>query len=81
MWKLEQDLQALQHGTRQDFKNMKEWQQDILNLDDEGDTGYFFKVDLEYPEHLHNLHDQFPLAPQHLKIEVFSSYRYSILRR
>ena len=67
---------ALKHGPKH-FKKMDEWEQDILNLDDEGDTGYFFKVDMEYPQYLHKTHDQFPLAPQHLKIEenLLSSYQ------
>ena len=64
VWNLKQNHLALKHG-------------DILNLNDEGDTGYFFKVDLQYAEYLHKTHDQFPLAPQHLKIEenLLSSYQ------
>ena len=26
------------------------------------------EVDLEYPEHLHSLHNDYPLAPEHVKI-------------
>ena len=36
----------------------------IMSLDDEGDTGYFFVVDLEYPKELHDAHNDYPLAPQ-----------------
>jgi len=27
------------------------------------------EVDLEYPEHLHNLHNDYPLAPENIKLE------------
>jgi hypothetical protein len=49
VWNLKQDHLALKHGARH-MKKMDEWEHDILNLNDECDTGYFFKVDLEYPE-------------------------------
>ena len=38
--------------------------EDILKLDDNGDRGYFFEVDLEYPKELHNSHNDYPLAPE-----------------
>ena len=36
---------------------------------DKQEEGYFLKVDLEYPEDLHDLHDTYPCAPERLKIE------------
>ena len=30
--------------------------------------GYFFKVDLEYPVELHELHNDYPLAPEKLAV-------------
>ena len=60
-------------------RSMNEWEQDIMNLKDNSDTGYVFEVDLEYPENLHldPMHDNFPLAPESFKIEksMMSSYQ------
>ena len=33
----------------------------ILNLNDEGQTGYLFDVNLHYPEELHDTHNQYTL--------------------
>ena len=37
-------------------------------LDDWKHVSCFLKVDLEYPEQLHNLHNDYPLAPECIKI-------------
>ena len=40
-----------------------------LNLVRENDVnGYILEVDLEYPSELHNLHNDYPLAPETLKV-------------
>ena len=36
-------------------------------LDDWKYLSCILEVDLEYPEHLHNLHDDYPLAPERVK--------------
>jgi hypothetical protein len=41
---------------------------DILNVDDHSPTGYILEVDLEYPESLHILHNDYPLAPESVLI-------------
>ena len=38
--------------------------QRILELDDEGERGYIFEVDLDYPVELHDKHSDYPLAPE-----------------
>ena len=37
---------------------------DIMSINDKGPIGYFLKVDLEYPDELHELHNDSPLAPE-----------------
>ena len=40
----------------------------ILSLDDKSAEGYIAEVDLEYPNHLHDLHNSYPLAPEKMKV-------------
>lgn len=56
---------------QKDFKwNTDEWSDDkILLLDDEGNTGYLFDVDLEYPDILHDLHNGYALAPENMEVK------------
>ena len=48
----------------------------ILSLDDDGDQGYLFEVDLSYPSNLHDRTCDFPLAPESGSVshEMFSPY-------
>ena len=41
----------------------------ILSLSDTSPIGCFIECDLEYPECLHNLHSDYPLAPSKVKIK------------
>lgn len=38
--------------------------EDILNIPDDADTGYILEVDMEYPESLHDLHNDYPFCPE-----------------
>ena len=37
---------------------------DVQQLADDAEDGYIFEVDLSYPHHLHDSHDDYPLAPE-----------------
>ena len=49
---------------------------DINSINEKNDTGYFLEVDLEYPDELHELHNDYPLAPEKLAIlsDMLSKY-------
>ena len=49
---------------------------DITQISDESEEGYILEVDLKYPKELHDLHNDYPLAPEKMKIcpEMLSPY-------
>ena len=51
----------------------------ILKLDDEGEWGYLFEVDLDYPQSIHDTTSDFPLAPEsgYVTADMFSPYMTS----
>jgi hypothetical protein len=54
-----------------DFKwNTESWDENkILQLNDEGNKGYLFDVDINYPDKLHDLHNGYSLAPENMIIK------------
>ena len=40
----------------------------IKTYNEENDDGYFLKVAIDYPEKLHELHDDLPFLPERMKI-------------
>ena len=59
------------------FKQVKNINRfDIDSINEKSDTGYFLEVDLEYPDELHELHNDYPLAPEKLAIlsDMLSKY-------
>ena len=41
----------------------------VLSIEEEGEVGYILEVDLDYPEKLHELHNDYPLAPEKLTVK------------
>ena len=56
------------------LKNIDEF--DIMSISDKRPIGYALEVSLEYPKELHELHNDFPLAPEKLTIsnDILSKY-------
>ena len=52
---------------------------DVTTVPDDSPTGYILEVDMEYPPHLHELHNDYPLAPEKVKLtkEMLSPYSKS----
>ena len=39
-----------------------------MRIKKDSSTGYVLEVDLEYPEKLHDIHNDYPLAPEKINI-------------
>ena len=39
---------------------------DVMSINEKSIIGYLLEVDLEYPDKLHELHNDYPLAPKNL---------------
>ena len=50
----------------------------VLNKSNNSLYGYFLEVDLDYPEELHDIHNDYPLAPEKIKIEEEMLSPYSL---
>ena len=58
----------LPYGSFKWLKNIDKF--DVMPINDKSSIGYFLEVDLKYPIELHELHNDFLLAPE--KLAVFS---------
>ena len=49
---------------------------DVVSVSEKSPIGFFFEVDLEYPDELHELHNYYPLAPEKLAVssDMLSNY-------
>ena len=41
----------------------------IKRYNDKNDEGYFLEADVQYPENLHNVHNNLPFFPERMKLE------------
>ena len=39
---------------------------DVNSINEKSEIGYFLEVDLEYPDELHELYNDYPLAPENV---------------
>ena len=48
----------------------------VNSVSEKSPIGYFLEVDLEYPDELHELHNDYPLAPKNLAVssDMLSKY-------
>ena len=46
---------------------------DVMSINKKSDVGYILEVDLKYPNELHELHNDYPLAPEKLIIIYFQT--------
>ena len=55
---------------------------DIENIPEDSPTGYIIECDLDYPAHLHDIHSDYPLAPEHLIVspEMLSPFARNLLK-
>ena len=60
--------QKMPYGDLRFLTSIEIEQLNIYELKDDADTGYIFEVDLDYPDHLHDLHNDLPVAPVQRKV-------------
>ena len=71
----------LSYGGFQWLKNVDRF--DVNSISEKNEIGYFLEVDLEYPDELHELHNDYPLAPEKLAVssDMLSKYCKEIADR
>ena len=53
----------------EEFKWLKNYDKfDIMSINDKSPIGYFLEADLEYPDELNELHNDFPLVSEKLAV-------------
>ena len=68
----------LPYGEFEWLKNVDEL--DVMSIDKKSDGGHTLEVDLKYSNELHELHNDYPLAPEKLTVtnDILSNYCKSI---
>ena len=69
----------LPYGGFKWLKNVDEF--DVMSISEKSPIGYFLEVDLEYPDELHELHNDYPLVPENLAVssDILSNYCKKLL--
>ena len=62
--------QRLTKGVFNWVENTSHFSKDFMkNYSEDNDEGYFLKIDVQYPEKLHNLHNDLPFLPERMRTE------------
>ena len=63
-------------------KDINKIEQKLMRIKNNSSTRYVPEVDLEYPQELHDIHNDYPLAPEKINIpkEWLSNYSLKIAR-
>ena len=64
----------LPYGGFKWLKNVDKF--DVNSVSENSSIGYIFKIDFEYPDELHYLHNDYPLAPEKLAIPYYMLSNY-----
>ena len=48
----------------------------MISINEKSEIGYILEVDLEYPDNLHKLHNDYPLTPEKLAVFVGMLSKY-----
>ena len=52
------------------IQNTSQFNEDFIkNYNEESDEGYFLEIDVQYPEKLHEIHNDLPFLTERIKIE------------
>ena len=64
----------LPYGGFKWLKNVDEF--DVMSISEKNPIGYFLDVDLKYPDELHELHNDYPIAPEKIAVssDMLSNY-------
>ena len=64
----------LLYGEFEWLKNVDEL--DVMSINEKSEVGYILEVDLEYPKEIHELNNDYPLAPEKLTVtnDILSNY-------
>ena len=52
---------------------------DVNSIEENSPIGYILKADLEYPDDLHDLQNDYPLAPEKFEVSHLSQYVVKLL--
>ena len=78
-WSMSQSLPV------QGFRWLEEEEMDLMKIaeiSDDAEEGYILEVDLDYPQDLHDMHNEYPLAPEKVTVteDILSPYAQDLLK-